>query len=210
MEVRDTHAASVSGNFGVVPLDGERDWRAHQDAEVVAIVGIIPNLLSGENQIMTEGLLKSGVEFIAPAGAEGRRTERVTTKQGIQHNRAASRAGEHQIFVERSFHYTCVGDTQNRVARFDVVCNTDARLGFPVGAQTVIEIAAQAKVERPVSFADRILQVQGELLYIGMPMKREDSTFSREVEGSQRCARSRNGVAFRIPTRVTVRIAEPG
>ena len=52
-----------------------------------------------------------------------------------------------------------------------------------MGAQTVIEIAAQAKVERPVSFADRILQVQGELLDIGMPMKREDSTSSREVEG---------------------------
>src|ERR1700720_1577718 len=116
------------------------------------------------------------MEFIAPAGAERRRTERVTTEQGIQYHRAASRAGEYQVLVEWSFHYTCVRDTQNCVAWFDVVGNTHARLGFLVGTQTVIEITAEAKVERPVSFGDRILQVQGELLNIGVPVEREQTS----------------------------------
>ena len=54
-----------------MPLDGERDWSAPQDAEVVAIVGVLPNGLAGKNQIMTEGLLKSGVDSLRQLGLKG-------------------------------------------------------------------------------------------------------------------------------------------
>jgi len=50
-----------------------------------------------------------------------------------------------------------------------------------VRAQSVIEIAPQAKVKRPVSFGDRILQVEGELFNIGVSVGREKSSSPGQV-----------------------------
>src|SRR6267142_2828378 len=59
-----------------------------------------------------------------------------------------------------------VGDAKNRVAGLDVVSDTEARLRLLVSGQAVVEITAQAKVERPASLGDRILEVEGELLHV--------------------------------------------
>ena len=63
-------AAGVSGNLGVVPLDRKGDRSGAEHAEVVGVVGVLPDVFAGEDDILSEGLLKAGVEFIAPARAQ--------------------------------------------------------------------------------------------------------------------------------------------
>ena len=72
MKIRHAHAARVSRNLGAVPFDREGDRRCAQHAEVVGVVRVLPDVLAGEDKILSEGLLDPGVEFIAPARTERR------------------------------------------------------------------------------------------------------------------------------------------
>ena len=70
MKIWNADAASESRNFGVVPLDRKREWSAAENAEIVCVVGVFPNVFTGENQITSECLLESCVKFISPSGAK--------------------------------------------------------------------------------------------------------------------------------------------
>ena len=70
VEVRHARADGIAGNLGVVPLDRERDRRCAQDAEVVGVVRVLPDVLAIHDQVFSECLLKPGVEFIAKAGSK--------------------------------------------------------------------------------------------------------------------------------------------
>ena len=67
MEVRHAHPAGKSRNLRIVPRHREKDWRVAKNAEIVSIVCVLPDVFAGEHQVFPESLLKSGVEFIAPA-----------------------------------------------------------------------------------------------------------------------------------------------
>lgn len=86
------------------------------------------------------------MKFIAPARTQ-RRAQRVgAAEQRVENWVAASDAREHQVLVEGSFQDTRVGDAKNGVGFLYVICDTEARLGFAMGSQTVIEVASQSKV----------------------------------------------------------------
>src|SRR5271166_2950884 len=70
MEIRHADAAGVSGNFGVVPFNRESDRGIAEHAEIVAIVRVFRDPLTGKDQVLAEGLLDASVEFIAKAGAQ--------------------------------------------------------------------------------------------------------------------------------------------
>ena len=70
MDVGHAHTARISGNFGVVPFDGESDRSIAENAEVVAIVRIFRDPLAGKDQVFSKGLLESSMEFIAKARAQ--------------------------------------------------------------------------------------------------------------------------------------------
>src|SRR5207248_3056013 len=129
-----------SGNFRIVPRDREEDRRIPQDAEVVGIVGVFPNVLAGENHIFSERLLQAGMKLVAPAG---RQWGRNAWDQSGDDSRKASCTGNHQVFVERSLQQTCVRHTKHGVALLDVVSNPDPGLGFVVRSETIVEIATQ-------------------------------------------------------------------
>ena len=60
------------GNFGIVPLDREGDRSIAEHAEVVAVVRVFPDVFAIEHDVLAEGLLKPGMEFIAKAGIQRR------------------------------------------------------------------------------------------------------------------------------------------
>jgi hypothetical protein len=70
VEVRHAHAARISGNFRVVPLNGESDRRVAEHAEIVAVVRVLRDPLAGKDQVAPESLLQASVEFIAKAGTQ--------------------------------------------------------------------------------------------------------------------------------------------
>src|SRR5271163_3521954 len=171
VEIRDVSAKGVAGDFGIVPLDGESDGRRAEDAEVVAIVRVLPDVLAVNHQIFSEGLLQAGVKFVAKAGSErgggaGCAAFVFGGEKGADDGVEAAEAGEDQVFVERSLQGAGVGSAQNGVGFFDVVGNTEARLGLRAVGQAFIDIAADAEVERPIFQSDGILHVHGELLHV--------------------------------------------
>ena len=67
MEIRDAHPARKARDLRSVPFDRESDGSRAQDAEVVAVVGVLPDVLAREDQISPEGLLESSMKLVAPA-----------------------------------------------------------------------------------------------------------------------------------------------
>ena len=49
MEVGHTHPPGNGGNLGVMPFDRESEWSAPEHAEVIRIMGIFPDVLTGED-----------------------------------------------------------------------------------------------------------------------------------------------------------------
>src|SRR5664280_2224473 len=54
-----------AADFRVVPSDRKSDGRRSQDAEVVSVMGVLPDVVAADNEIFSECLLESGVEFVA-------------------------------------------------------------------------------------------------------------------------------------------------
>ena len=69
MEVGNTDACVEPADLRVVPANWEEDRRVQQVAEVVRIVGVLPEVISINDEVSTERLLESRMEFIALAGA---------------------------------------------------------------------------------------------------------------------------------------------
>ena len=61
-------AQCPSRNLRVVPFDREGDRRVAEDAEVVGGVGVLPDVFAVDHQELSEGLLQTGMKFIAIAG----------------------------------------------------------------------------------------------------------------------------------------------
>ena len=174
MEVGHAYASREPGNLGVVPLNGKRDRSAAQHAEVVGVVRVLPDVFAGEDHILSKRLLQAGVKLVAPARSEwSGHAWRHAAQQRSQDERIASRAGQHQVFVERSFEHPGIGHAKNSVGLLHVVGHAQARLGFFVRCQPVVEVAAQAEVERPASLGDGVLQVERELFDVAMSAEAE-------------------------------------
>ena len=76
-----------------------------------------------------------------------------------------------------------------------------------MGSQAVIEIAMQTKVQSPISLGDLVLHVERELLYVRVPVMKEQTSSPREVEWQQVRARRVQGDAIR-KAGIAVRIRE--
>ncbi len=60
-----------AGDFRVVPLDGKRDRRRAQHAEVVRVVGVLGDVIAAQHEVAADALRQAGVELIAEARVEG-------------------------------------------------------------------------------------------------------------------------------------------
>src|SRR5271156_3918709 len=178
MVIRDIRTDGVARDFRIVPLDGESNRGGAEDAEVVGVVRVLPDVLAVYHQIFSEGLLQAGVKLIAIAwskrsGCAGGATLALGCEQSADDWVQAPDAGKHQVLVERRFQGSRIGSAQNRVGLLDVVGNTEARLGLRGMRDAFVDIPADTKVKRPILHSDGILDVQRELFHIRMTRKKK-------------------------------------
>src|SRR6266542_2121700 len=121
MEVRHAHAARKSRYLGSLPCNRKGNRSVAEDAEVVAVMRVFPDVFAKEHEIFPKGLLESGVELITPSGAQRRGIGRGTGEQRIQDRRVAAFICEDQILVEWSLQYSRVRNAKYGIARLDVV-----------------------------------------------------------------------------------------
>src|SRR5580700_2865854 len=70
MIVRHASPKGKARDLRVVPLYRERDRSIAQDAEIEAVMGVLPDVISVDDEVLAERLLKSSVKFIAPSGMQ--------------------------------------------------------------------------------------------------------------------------------------------
>ena len=67
MKVRHIGAQREARDLCIVPIDGKGDGSIAQNAEVECIMRVLPDVFAAEDDIFSESLLQSGVEFVAKA-----------------------------------------------------------------------------------------------------------------------------------------------
>ena len=65
MKVRHIGAQREARDLCIVPIDGKGDGSIAQNAEVECIMRVLPDVFAAEDDIFSESLLQSGVEFVA-------------------------------------------------------------------------------------------------------------------------------------------------
>src|SRR6185369_15237322 len=70
-QVGGADPAGDAVQFRLVPGNREGDGGVQQGAEIVAVVGVLPEVIGVQQQIAAEGLLQAGVELVASAGLDG-------------------------------------------------------------------------------------------------------------------------------------------
>ena len=64
-----------------------------------------------------------------------------------------------------------VGNAKNGIGALDVVGDAEARLGFPVRGQSVVEIAAQSQVEAQFPLVIESCSVKSKFLHVGVAVE---------------------------------------
>ena len=181
-------ATVEAGNLGVVPADGEGDGRGAEDGEVVGVVGVLPDIVGGEDGEAGEGLLEAGVEVVAEAGAVG--SWGAGDERGDDGG-VATFAGKDQVLVEGRLQRAGVGDAQDGPGAFDLIAESEARLDLVGGDKSVVLVETQAEVSGPAPEGDGVLGVCGELLDVGVAVEGVIAAAFGEVvgfEGGAGCA----------------------
>ena len=125
----------------IVPGDGERDGGVQQRAEVVRVVGELPEIVGVHQEEFADGLLEAGIELIAESGlnGDGGRAEDILRKSA-----GAGGARKQQVLIERRFESAGVGGAQNGGGLLDVVGEAQPRLRAVVLGQAVVAVKAEA------------------------------------------------------------------
>src|ERR1019366_3687874 len=192
--VRNGHASAQgpSRNLGALPFNWKGNWSAADDTEVVTIVGVLPDVLAVDHEVLAECLLESGVEFIAHTGLN---RSQVTWNprrwnQRSEKGNAAAFAGDDQVLVERCFHGPTIRDPQYGIGFLHVVGDPHARLRLACGGKAVVDVTTESQIEGPILFSDCVLHVHRELLYVRVTAKEEWRSAHGEVVRSEDGARS--------------------
>src|SRR5208282_2223657 len=71
MKIRHAHAARISGNFRVVPLNGESDRRVAEHTEIVAVVRVLRDPLAGKTRYRPKACSKPAWNSLRNPGLNG-------------------------------------------------------------------------------------------------------------------------------------------
>src|SRR5581483_918814 len=159
MQIRHADSSCESGDLRSIPRDREKDRRVSKNAEVIRIVNVFPDVLAGKDKILSNGLFYSRVKLVAPSRAQRSRCRCGASKQWIQDRTVAANAGNDQVLVEWRLQQSRVGNAKHCVAALYVVRNSKPWFRFLMRGQSVVEIPAQAHIERPSAFCNLILDV---------------------------------------------------
>ena len=118
VDLGDVETAVEAGDLGIVPADGEGDGRRAKDRKVIGVVGVLPDVVGGEDSVAGECLLEAGVEVVAEAGAVGRGG---AGDEGGDDCGVAALGGEDEVLVEGRLERACIGDAEDGACALDVV-----------------------------------------------------------------------------------------
>src|ERR1039458_3920785 len=154
-----------------MPINGERDGRVAQHAEVEAVVGVLPDIFAAQNEVPANRLLQPGVELVA----ESRRQRcRHARDQALDHGIIAALARKHEILVEWRLKRARIRGAKHCVGRLYVITEADARLRLPGYGEPVVKIAANANIELPVARRNRVLDIKCQFLHVSAPAEIEN------------------------------------
>ena len=168
MVVGNIRTQREAGDLGIVPVNRKGDGRIAQDTEVEGVVGVFPDVIATEDKVLAHSLLETGVKLVAETRLKRARDAWRTEKQRRQHRIRASLAGKHQVLVKRRFQGAGIGNAQYRAGSLEVIGHADARLRLASNRQTVVEVSAHADIEEPVTRLDLVLNIERQLLHIGV------------------------------------------
>src|SRR5258707_5569710 len=107
---------------------------------------------------------------------------------------SAALAREHKVFIERRLQRSSVGKAQNRVGLRYGVGHADTRLRLAGNRQTVVKVSTDADVEEPFLERDLVLNIERQLLHIGVPVEGEQASAAGQIVRQQRRVESASGV----------------
>lgn len=144
MNFWDAGSEGETTDLGVMPFDGKGDGSCAQDGKVIAVMGVLPEVVAVYDEVLANGLLQACVKFVAETGIEVCRDAGRKSGDDV---RVAAPAGEHEIFVEGGFEGSGVGGPQYCVCVLEIVGDSDARFSLPLGGECVVEVAPEAEIE---------------------------------------------------------------
>ncbi len=156
-----------AGDLRVVPVDGEEDGGVAEDGEVERAVGVLPDVVAADDEVLAEALLESGMKLVPESRRDDVRSS-LAVEQRRQNVIRAALTGQHEILVERRLQRAGIGDTKHGSGRFYAVGYAETRLRLPGDGKSVVEIPANADVEEPVAGLDLILDVERKLFDVRM------------------------------------------
>src|ERR1700687_5085279 len=113
MEVWHAHPARISWNLRARPFDRESDGSRAQHAEIVGIMGVLPDVFAREHHVSPERLFNSCVKLIAPARRKRGYVRRRAGKKWIQDRIAATLVGKYQVLGEGRLENPGIRNAQN-------------------------------------------------------------------------------------------------
>jgi len=128
--IRHAHSSREARDLRPVPRDRKKDGSVAENAEVVRVVCVFPDVLAREHKILPEGLLNPHMKFVSPPRAQGRRAGSGAAEKRVQDGVIAADTRDDQILVEWSFEHSRIRCPQDGIAAFNVVCDAQAWLGF--------------------------------------------------------------------------------
>src|SRR5260370_20499546 len=97
MIIRDTGANGIARNLRTLPFHGEAHGSIAEDAEVEAVVRVLPQIFGVNDQVFAERLLESRVKLVTPSGMQRHiqagRSSRGRAENPVDHRVIAAGAG---------------------------------------------------------------------------------------------------------------------
>ena len=177
----DAHRDAV--DFRFPPRDGEYDGGIQQRAEIKGIIRELPEVIGIHAHEFSGRLLQTGVELVAHAGADRLRRLRPEDVQGQP--AGSGRAGQDQVLVIGGLERARVSAAQNRAGGLHEVRKPQARLGGRGRRKTVVAVDAQPRRQGQPSQSDGVLDVERELIDVGVPGETERRSAARQVVRKQ-------------------------
>ena len=178
--LREADFGGKSVDFRFAPFDREGNGGVEQGVEIEGVVGELPDVTDVDQNALGDGLLEAGVVLIAAAWLERRGA--VGSKGVAGKPATAGTAGENQSFVIRSLEETRVREAKDSAGGFDLVRRADAGLNAELRDQPVIKIGAQTGLNSKVLKIDRIFDVEGFFLDVGVSAEVELTARAEELD----------------------------
>src|SRR5580698_1381747 len=168
MKVGHIRTQRIARDLRIVPVDRKGDRSVTQNTEVKGVVGIFPDVIPAEDEVLAKSLLEAGMEFVAETRFQSSRHPGRTDEKRREHSIRTSGTRQHEILVERRLQSAGIGNAQHGVRTFEAVSDTHTRFRLARYREAVVQITADTDVEEPVTSLDLILDIHGQFLDIGV------------------------------------------